>query len=92
MISCKKELAQAERERKNESSFRSSLPEDARLGNKQLREAEVLNQKLKEDPSFQLTEREKNLLQRAESYETHKAEFNKNNNTTNRDRSDNDEL
>jgi hypothetical protein len=44
-----------------------------------LREAEALNQKLKEDPKFQLTDNDKNLIQREEIYQQHKLDFDKNN-------------
>ena len=71
--------AAQERRRDNEKSFYQTLPEDARIGNKQLREAEALNQKLKEDPKFQLTDNDKNLIQRAEKHQQHKLDFDKNN-------------
>lgn len=71
--------AQLEREASNARSFYSSLPEDARIGNQQLREVKTIQEQLKEDPKFPLTEKEKNLVQRAEKYEQHKNEFYQNN-------------
>ena len=49
-----------------------SLPEDARIGNQQLREVEGIQEGLKEDPNSPLTEKEKNLIQRAENYQRYK--------------------
>jgi len=77
--------AQAERERTTARSFYSNLPEDARIGNKQLREVETLQQQLKEDPSFSLTENQKDLLQRVEKYQQYKQEFYQKNPTIDRD-------
>lgn len=77
--------AQAERERTTARSFYSNLPEDARIGNKQLREVETLQQQLKEDPSFSLTENQKDLLQRVEKYQHYKQEFYQKNPTIDRD-------
>ena len=71
--------AAQERIQGNKKLFYQTIPEDARMGNKQLRETEVLNQKLTENPKFRLTEKEKNLLERAEKYEQHKSEFYQNN-------------
>jgi hypothetical protein len=76
---------QAEIERTTSSSFYSSLPEDARIGNQQLREAEVLKAQLEVDPNFQLTDKEKNLIQRAKTYQEHKLNFKKNNPDIDRD-------
>jgi hypothetical protein len=59
---------QLEREASNARSFYSSLPEDARIGNQQLREVKSIQEQLKEDTKFSLTEKEKNLVQRAEKY------------------------
>ena len=56
-------------------SFYQTLPQDARIGNKQLREAEALKHKLKEDPKFQLTEKEKTMIQRAEKYQQYKNQY-----------------
>lgn len=70
---------QAQRKWYNASSLHKSLPEDARIGNQQLREDEALNQKLMEDSKFPLTQKEKNLLRRAEKYKQHKNEFYQNN-------------
>jgi hypothetical protein len=64
-----------ERIRENANSFYQTLPQDARIGNKQLREAEALKQKLKEDPKFQLTEKEKTMIQRAEKYQQYKNQY-----------------
>jgi len=70
-----KKRAQEERERRAEGSFYSSLPEDARIGNHQLREAEALKQKLMKNPVFPLTEKQNNLLERAEKYQQCKDDF-----------------
>ena len=71
--------AQAERERTTASLFYSSLPEDARIGNQQLREVETIQEQLKENTSFSLTEKQKDLIQRAEKYKQHKNKFSQNN-------------
>jgi len=62
-----------------EQAFYSTLPEDARIGNKQLREVETLQEQLKQDPSLSLTEKEKTMLQRAEKYQEYKSQFYQNN-------------
>jgi hypothetical protein len=49
--------AQAEKKTTIARCFYSSLPEDARIGNQQLREVETIQKKLKEDPKFPLTEK-----------------------------------
>ena len=70
-----KTQAQAEREKTTARSFYSSLPEEARIGNQQLREVETLQEQLKQDPSISLTEKEKNMIQRAEKYQQYKKKF-----------------
>jgi hypothetical protein len=80
-----KKQAQAERERTTARSFYSSLPEDARIGNQQLREVEGIQERLKEDPNSPLTEKEKNLIQRAENYQRYKDQFYQNNPDIDRD-------
>lgn len=80
-----KKQAQAERERTITRAFYSSLPEDARIGNQQLREVETIQERLREDPNSPLTEKEKNLIQRAEKYEQHKNQFYQNNPDIDRD-------
>ena len=80
-----KNQAQAEIERTTAPSFYSSLPQDARIENQQLREAEVLKAQLEVDPNFQLTDKEKNLIQRAKTYQEHKLNFEKNNPDIDRD-------
>jgi hypothetical protein len=77
--------AQAERERKAARSFYSNLPEEARIGNQQLREVEAIQERLKEDPKFSPTEKEKNLIQRAEKYQQYKDKFDQNNPDVDRD-------
>ena len=67
--------AQAEREKTTASSFYSSLPEDARIGNQQLREVEAIQERLKEDPKSPLTEKERSLIQRAEKYQQYRNKF-----------------
>lgn len=70
-----KTQAQAKRERTTARSFYTSLPEEARIGNQQLREVETLQEQLKSDPSISLTEKEKNMIQRAEKYQQYKNKF-----------------
>jgi hypothetical protein len=77
--------AQAEREKTTARSFYSSLPEDARIGNQQLREVETLQEQLKQDPSISLTEKEKNMIQRAEKYQEYKKKFYQDNPDIDRD-------
>ena len=72
-------LAQMQKEAANTNSFRSSLSEDARMSNSQLREVEMLQEQLKIDSNFQLTDKDKSLIQRAEKYKHHKNQFNQNN-------------
>lgn len=67
--------AQLEIARAKENLFYNSLPLDARIRNKDLRDAEALQQKVKADPDFPLTEKESNLLQRAEKYRKYKDQF-----------------
>jgi hypothetical protein len=74
-----KKLAQMQKEAANTNSFRSSLSEDARMSNSQLREVEMLQEQLKIDSNFQLTDKDKSLIQRAEKYKHHKNQFNQNN-------------
>ena len=64
--------AQLKREASNARSFYSSLPEDARIGNQQLREAQTIQEQLKDDPNLPLTEKQRNLLERAKKYQQHK--------------------
>ena len=79
MNETQRKQAQLEREASNARSFHSSLPEDARIGNQQLREVEAIQEQLKEDPNFPLTEKEKNMIQRAEKYQQYKNKFYQNN-------------
>jgi hypothetical protein len=74
-----KKQAQAEREKTTARSFYSSLPEDARIGNQQLREVETIQERLRDDPNYRLTEKEKTMIQRAEKYEQYKNQFYQNN-------------
>ena len=67
--------AQAEREKTTARSYYSSLPEEARIANQQLREVKSLQEQLKQDPSISLTEKEKNMIQRAEKYQQYKNKF-----------------
>ena len=67
--------AQAERQKTTARSFYNSLPAEARIGNKELREIETLQQQLKQDPSISLTEKQKNMIQRAEKYQQYKNKF-----------------
>ena len=77
--------AQAERERKAARSFYSSLPEEARIGNQQLREVEAIQERLREDPKSPLTEKEKNMIERAEKYQQYKTQYYQNNPDIDRD-------
>ena len=70
-----KKQAQAEREKTTAGSFYSSLPEDARIGNQQLREVEAIQKRLKEDPKSPLTEKERSLIQRADRYQQYRNKF-----------------
>ena len=72
--------AEREKEKENARSFYSSLPEDARISNEQLREVEDLKTELEVDPNFELTDNQEKLLKRAENYQRHKTEFEKNQN------------
>ena len=56
-------------------SFYSSLPEDARIGNQQLREVEAIQERLKKDLKSLLTEKERSLIQRAEKYQQYRNKF-----------------
>lgn len=64
-----------QRERARERSFHRYLPKEARIGNQQLREVEILQEQLRQDPSLSLTEKEKDLIQRAEKHQQYKDEF-----------------
>ena len=77
--------AQAEREKKAARSFYSSLPEEARIGNQQLREVEAIQERLREDPKSPLTEKEKNMIERAEKYQQYKTQYYQNNPDIDRD-------
>nr|UVG41922.1 hypothetical protein [Navicula tsukamotoi] len=70
---------QAEREKRAAHSFYSSLPEEARIGNQQLREVEAIQERLREDPESPLTEKEKNMIKRAEKYQQYKTQYYQNN-------------
>lgn len=71
--------AKTEREQENASSLYSNLPNDAKISNRQLDEFEMLQEQLKTDSNFQLSDKQKNLSERAEKYLQHKQEFSKNN-------------
>lgn len=77
--------AQADREKTTAHSFYSRLLEEARIGNQQLREVETLQEQLKQDPSISLTEKEKNIIQRAEKYQQYKNKFYQDNPDIDRD-------
>ena len=77
--------AQTEREKKAARSFYSSLPEEARIGNQQLREVEAIQERLREDPKSPLTEKEKNMIERAEKYQQYKTQYYQNNPDIDRD-------
>jgi hypothetical protein len=77
--------AHAERERTTAQSFYSSLPEDAHIGNQQLREVLILQEQLKQDPRISLTEKEKSMIQRAEKYQHYKNKFYQDNPDIDRD-------
>jgi DNA-binding protein H-NS len=50
-----------------------------------LREVETLQEQLKQDPSISLTEKEKNMIQRAEKYQEYKNQFYQDNPDIDRD-------
>ena len=77
--------AQEEREKTTVRSFYSSLLEDARIGNQQLREVEAIQERLREDPQSPLTEKEKNMIERAEKYQQYKTQYYQNNPDIERD-------
>lgn len=70
-----KKRAQKETDKTITKLFYTNLPENARIGNQQLREVESLQKKLDEDPCISLSEKEKSLLQRADRYKQYKSEF-----------------
>ncbi len=80
-----KKQAQAERKRTTTGAFYSSLPEDARIGNQQLREVETIQERLREDPNSPLTEKEKNMIEQAEKYQQYKTQYYQNNLDIDRD-------
>ena len=51
------------------------MPPEARLSNKQRREAADIRQQLRENPDLELTQQQTNLLQRDALYETFKAQY-----------------
>ena len=55
--------------RAEDSLFYSTLPEDARVSNKQLREAKEIKFKLQRDPEYQLTKQQTDLLTRVNKHE-----------------------
>jgi len=58
-----------EREQKNERSFYSYLPEDARMRHRELREVKHIQEQLRQEPDLPITEKELALLQRADKYQ-----------------------
>jgi hypothetical protein len=77
--------AQEQKKQDNERLFYKEVLNETRLGNKQLREVEIINQQLKEDSDFSLTQEEKNLMERAEKHEKYKNGFYKDNSDNARD-------
>ncbi len=64
------------------------MPPEARLSNKQRREAADIRQQLLENPNLELTQQQTNLLQRDALYETFKVQYitdNANTSTTDTD-------
>ena len=57
-----KKKAQKETEKEITKLFYTNLPENARIGNQQLREVASLQEKLDKNPCISLTEKEKSLL------------------------------
>ncbi len=51
------------------------MPPEARLSNKQRREAADIRQQLRENPDLELTQQQTNLLQRDALYETFKVQY-----------------
>jgi hypothetical protein len=77
--------AQAERERQAARSFYTNLPEEARIGNQQLREVESIQERLREDSKSPLTEKEKDMIERAKKYQQYKTQYYQNNANIDRD-------
>ena len=67
-----RERAAEERRLANERSLFRYMPPEARLSNKQRREAADIRQQLRENPDLELTQQQTNLLQRYALYETFK--------------------
>jgi len=74
-----KQKYKREREQETASLLYSQLPNDAKISDSQLREVEMLQEQLKTDSNFKLTDKEKSLIQRAEKYKHHKNYLNQNN-------------
>ena len=83
-----KKQALQKREKTNASSFYKNLPKDARMRNQELRLVESIQNRLKQDPKSPLTEKEKNLLQRAQKYGKYKNKFDQKNLKTNSNKDD----
>ncbi len=83
-----RERAAEERRLANERSLFRYMPPEARLSNKQRREAADIRQQLLENPNLELTQQQTNLLQRDALYETFKVQYitdNANTSTTDTD-------
>lgn len=74
-----KAKAKEQRRKANEKSYYPTLSPDARISNPQLRDVEMIQDKLKADPNFVLNDQNKNLLERAQKHKAQKKEFYKNN-------------
>ena len=68
--------ARQERIQQDNSQFYKNLPEDGRISNKQLRDVEAIKNRLKENPNFLLSDKQKNLVKRAEKFQHYKAKWN----------------
>lgn len=60
----------------NDKLFYSKLPSNARISNKQLRQVEELHQQLKYDQNTPLTNKQKELMRRAEIFKNYKDQSN----------------
>lgn len=68
-------LAVLENQKKATKALFNSLPPEARITNSQLAEAEKIQQELNNNPNFPLTEKDRNLMDRANNYKNHEIIF-----------------
>lgn len=72
-------LDKMQKERYKQEREQSNAPNEAKISNNQLREVERLKKQLKTNSNFQLTNKEKRLIERAEKYQEYKQQFSENN-------------